>query len=63
MTPASVEEKLSMPVAAGPYSILNGNLFKYSPFLTGEKPPFFALFWLYIRVMASPFENFKKNFD
>jgi hypothetical protein len=40
MTPASVEEKLSMPVAAGPYSILNGNLFKYSPFLRGEKPPF-----------------------
>ena len=35
-----------MPLTAGRYSILNGNSLKYSPFLTGEKPPFFALFWL-----------------
>jgi hypothetical protein len=52
-TPASVEEKLSMPVEAGPVVYSEENSLNYSPFLTGEKPPFLALFWLYIRVPRS----------
>ena len=45
-TPVYVEQKLSIALRDGPTQFVNGNLFKYSPFLRGEKPPFLALFWL-----------------
>jgi hypothetical protein len=43
-TPVYVEQKLSIALRDGRTQFINGNLFKYSPFLRGEKPPFLALF-------------------